>query len=171
MFVFPWPTSTSEVRIWIFALLGYCWLTPHGRVVAGYELLMPEPDWPRIRTCLDLAALGPRAGMSGHRRRGLGVLGPGAVATQQQREVATLQCWHRAIVKDGDLQNLTDVDPALLPPNSTDATHSLGRLPSVFPYLVKTMLALLTLADRIRLDERVMPPPRILFVSAVRADW
>ena len=86
-------------------------MTPHGRDVAGYELLMPEPDWPRIRTCLDLAALGPRAGMSGHRRRGLGVLGPGAVATQQQSEAATLQCWHRAIVKDGALQDLKRCRP------------------------------------------------------------
>ena len=138
----------------------------------GHKLLELEPDWHRILYCLQLATRGPRCGqmtLSGHRRRGLGVSGPGADQTQQQREVATLQCWHRCIVKDAELHELTDADPALPPPSSTVAARAFPRLPSVGPYSVKSMLALLTLTDRIRFEAGVTPPG--LFFSAVRVDW
>ena len=88
---FPRPTSVPEVRVWLFALVGYWWSTPYGRDALGYELLMPNPDWHRIGSRLQLSASGPRAGMSGVRRRGYGISGPGAVGTQQRRELATLQ--------------------------------------------------------------------------------
>ena len=80
------------------------------------------------------------------------------VTTQQQREVATLHCWRNAIVREGALQYLTDSTPEVLPPNSTDATRSLGRLPSVGPYLVKSTLAVLTLTKRIHFDVGVATP-------------
>ena len=85
--------------------------------------------------------------MSGVRRRGNGIRGPGAVTTQQQCEVATLQCWRTAIVRDGLLEDLTDSTPEVPTPNSTDATRSLARLPYVGPYLVKSMLGLLMLTN------------------------
>ena len=56
---FPWPMSVPEVRIWLFALFGYWWLTPYGRDALEYELLMPEPDWHRISSCLRLSVRGP----------------------------------------------------------------------------------------------------------------
>ena len=80
---FPWPTSASEVCIWIFPWLGYWRLTPYGRGALGCELLMPEPDWHRIVTCLRLSVRGPLAGMSTQRRRGNAVRGPRAVTIQQ----------------------------------------------------------------------------------------
>ena len=78
---FPQPTSIPEVRVWLFALVGYWWWTPYGRDALGYELLVPDPDWHRIGSCLRLSASGPRAGMSGVRRRGNGISKPGAVST------------------------------------------------------------------------------------------
>jgi hypothetical protein len=121
---------------------------------------MPEPDWQQIGTCLRLSVRGPRAGMSGARRRGNGVRGPGAVATQQQwqRDVATLQSWHKAMVRDGALQDLMGSTPEVPPPSSIDAARSSGRLPSVGPSLVKSMLGVLTLTKRIHFDVGVMPP-------------
>jgi len=106
---FPWPMSVPEVRVWLFALVGYWWLTPYGRDALGYELLTHNPDWHRIGSRLQMSASGPRAGMSGTQR--LGRSGPGAVGTQQQREVATLQCGHDAIVRDGLLEDLTEFHP------------------------------------------------------------
>ena len=108
---FPWPMSVPEVRVWLFALVGYWWLTPYGRDALGYELLMHYPDWHRIGSRLQISASGPRAGMSGTQRQGDGISGPGAVGTQQQREVATLQCWRDAIVRDGLLEDLTEFHP------------------------------------------------------------
>ena len=93
--------SVREVRVWLFALVGYWWLNPYGRDALRYELLMPNPDWHRIGYRLQFSASGPRAGMSGVRRRCKGISGPRAVGTQKQRELATLQCWRDAIVKDG----------------------------------------------------------------------
>ena len=130
---------------------------------------MPKPDWHRIGACLRLSVRGPRAGMSGVRRRGNGVRGPGAVATQQQRKVATLQSCHNANIRDGALQDLTDSTPEVPSPSSTDAARSLGRLPSVCPYLVKSMLGVLTLTKRIHFDVGAKTS-RILFVNAVHAD-
>ena len=149
--------SVPEVRVWLFALVGYWWLTPYGRDALGYELLMPDPDWHRIGSRLRLSASGPRAGMSGVRRRGNGIRKPGAVSTQQQRELATLRCWHDAIVRDGVLEDLTDSNPER-PPSSTDAARALARLPSVGPYLVKSLLGVLTLTKRIHFDVGVIPP-------------
>ena len=117
--------------------------------------LMPAPNWHRIYTCLHLSVRGPRTGMSGHRRRCNRVLGPGTVTTQQQRDVATLQRGHPAIVRDGELRDLTD-SAEVLPPNSTDATRSTGRLPC--GSLVQPMLAVLTLTKRIRFDLGIVPP-------------
>ena len=154
---FPRPTSVPEVRVWLFALVGYWWLTPYGRDALGYELLVPDPDWHRIGSRLRLSASGPRAGMSGVRRRGNGISKPGAVSTQQQRELATLRCWHDAIVRDGVLEDLTDSNPER-PPSSTEAARALARLPSVGPYLVKSLLGVLTLTKRIHFDVGVVPP-------------
>lgn len=154
----PWPTKPLEVRLWVFASLSFWWLTPYGRDAVGYQLLLESPDWDLIGDLLELAARGPRVGIAGQRRRGTGVLGSGASATQSQREVATMQCWRRAIVEEGKLAELTDADPALPKPSSTDAARCLGGLPSVGPYLVKSMLEMLTLTDRVRFDEGVMPP-------------
>jgi len=36
---FPWPMSVPEVRVWLFALVGYWRLAPYGRDALGYELL------------------------------------------------------------------------------------------------------------------------------------
>ena len=147
--------SVPEARVWPFVSVGYWWLTQYGRGALGYELLMPNPDWHRIGSRLRLSASGPRAGMSGIRLRGNGINGPGAVTTQQQRELATLQCWRNAIVRDGLLEDLTDSTPEGPTPSSTDA---LARLPSVGPHLVQSLLGVLTLTKRIYFDMGVVPP-------------
>ena len=69
-----------------------------------------------------------------------------------------MQCWRNAIMRDGELQDLTDSAPEVLPPNSTDAARSLGRLPYVGPYLVKSMLAVFALTKRTHFDVGVVPP-------------
>ncbi|MFM7981194.1 MAG: hypothetical protein ACKPKO_17945, partial [Candidatus Fonsibacter sp.] len=77
---------------------------------------------------------------------------------QQQREVATLQCWRNAIVSDRLLQDLTDCAMEVQPPSSTEAARALGKLPYVGPYLVKSMLGVLTQTKRIHFDVGVVPP-------------
>ena len=69
-----------------------------------------------------------------------------------------MRSWHEAIVRDGALNDLTDLTPEVPPPNSTDATCSLARLPYVGPYLVKYMLGTLTLTKRIHFNVGVVTP-------------
>ena len=78
-----------------------------------------------------------------------------------------MRCWHDAIVRDGALEDLTDSNPER-PPNSTDATRALARLPFVGPYLVKSPLGVLTLTKRIHFDVGVVSPGS--YSSAVLAD-